>query len=388
MREFLTIEQLKKLEKNLTPEQRKVLAEYKKFRFNSSILTEINQNGSQWLLFKEKIYPFYDRKHPNNSPLVCCCGKHVKILYLCKSADGKEIKGFGSKHIKDEAMVPSIVIKQVNKLHHKIDRGTDQILTKVADGEKFPLMNYQFAEKHHLLNCINPVRLKYVQAFKKVDLPIYDEYEYTLKFAINEYLEQRSINFEESKYIQVIKPIFALHLPDGWYKRQTEIEHERAVQKAKEERERLKTERFERKRRQAEFAIDNNGTFITHLRDIYLKIFKYQFEEAKAEGLGLSKYDEENLPEPLAIYCIFNSGNFKHGEVIRNYKQAITEAKSILQEREDLSELIECQEKENTDKYMERLIRQVFVTLYARLKIIGKNEDGHPTAMFHEHFIW
>lgn len=180
-KQYLTSSQRKEYLAELTQDQRNVLDKYKRYKFNSHLLTDINQAGTNWKLLEEEVCKDYDFHHQNLSPLVCECGKHVKYLYICQAQDTKQIKKFGRNHLAQEAGIPANIINQVNKLHHKIDRGTDIILSKYHEGGRFPRNLYNIAQSFNLIDNLEPREQKLLANFAKVNLPLYDQDMYILE---------------------------------------------------------------------------------------------------------------------------------------------------------------------------------------------------------------
>lgn len=147
MEQYLTQEQRRQYFVGLNKKQKETLEKYKKYRFNSELLTEFNQDGVDWKFQYAEIDEKFNIHNPQDSYLTCECGRHVKYLYICE-ASNDEKKGFGCNHLEQEAGIPHRVVAQVNKLEHDIDRGTDEILSLYYDGYRFPRDMYEYAVNH------------------------------------------------------------------------------------------------------------------------------------------------------------------------------------------------------------------------------------------------
>lgn len=66
--EYLTKEQRKKYLAELNQDQREVLNKYKKYKVNSGLLTQVNQDGVFWQLQEELVNESYDFHNPKESP--------------------------------------------------------------------------------------------------------------------------------------------------------------------------------------------------------------------------------------------------------------------------------------------------------------------------------
>ena len=162
----------------LSPEQRKTLNEYRKYKYNSEVLTEFSQSGGDWKFLEMQINYNYDPSHPQDSTLKCSCGKGVKYLYYCQSNITGEVLGFGSEHLKQEAGISNAVVREILNGQHKIDRGLDEILYWYARGYTFPKLMYEFVQEF-AYDCevdeyFKAKDLKFLAAFEEQNLPIYN----------------------------------------------------------------------------------------------------------------------------------------------------------------------------------------------------------------------
>ena len=363
-REYLTIEQRSAYFKELSLKQQRVLEEYKRLQFNSRVLTEINQTGTEWQLIEELIYLEYDIHNQLTSPYICNCGKHVKYLYVCKSASSGEIKNFGSKHLKDEAKIPQNIIHQVNKLHHKIDRGLDIILYYFHQGKRFPKKNYELALRHAWLNAdnFNRNQLRYMIAFKKVNLPLYAMEEQKLTQLAEEY----NLTSKTLKKAAEAKQIHRKKKKEFWKQKRLEKKRiaKQRIQKAKEHNHML-TPMY------AEVVGSKDFSRLKEkMRLCFAKVIRFRVREA-----NLYKLDVMDLTQRLAIYSIFNLGCFDRGDIINNYQEAYKVALELLNKNVELYKQIE-----NSSVIKDEIMR-CYKILYGGLKVIGKNENGHPIAL-------
>lgn len=66
--EYLTQEKRTAYLRELTPAQKDTLYKYKRYKINSELMTEINQDGTYWKLIYEEEYPYYNIHNPKDSP--------------------------------------------------------------------------------------------------------------------------------------------------------------------------------------------------------------------------------------------------------------------------------------------------------------------------------
>jgi hypothetical protein len=160
----------------LTDAQRDTLEEHRRFRVNSMLLTQFNETGTEWMFIEKQIDPTFDIHFPNESRLHCSCGRGVKYLYVCKSKENNIIQSFGINHLEQEAGISKSIIKEIKSKEHQIDRGLDEILNSVKLGNSFPNVEYEFLkERGYIETIFSDLKLEYLSAFKKVDLPIYED---------------------------------------------------------------------------------------------------------------------------------------------------------------------------------------------------------------------
>ena len=288
--EYLTKEQRKKYLAELNQEQREVLNKYKKYKINSGLLTQVNQDGVFWQLQEELVNENYDFHNPKESPLVCSCGKHVKYLYICKASDSDQIKKFGRNHLQQEAGIPAKVITQVNKLHHEIDRGTDIIISQYHEGTRFPQEDYQTAMEHDLLNDLDSKKKSMFQEFEEVNLPLYFDDAEILQNTVERYeAEQRWI----------------------------------AYQNLREQAEQLQS-------KQKELQLKG-------LNDTWQKVFKGNEDLIKQYFLKYFHYK-------LTCYVMFNEGSFEKGTAIRLPSETKQVIWDFLDEKPDIEEELNRQD--------------------------------------------
>lgn len=204
-RDYLNEKTRKEYLKELNTQQRQVIDKYKRYQFNSKLLTEINQAGTKWELIHEDVFSDYDFHNQAASPLICECGKHVKYLYTCKAKDTGAIKKFGKNHLQQEAGIPKEIISQVNKLHHKIDRGMDVLLSKFHSGERFPKDDYELALKYKLLDKFTKYQKQMLKDFYDADLPLYDRDKEILENLVESQRRQEKANNELLKSLKALQ---------------------------------------------------------------------------------------------------------------------------------------------------------------------------------------
>lgn len=313
--EYLTKEQRKKYLAELNQEQREVLNKYKKYKINSGLLTQVNQDGVFWQLQEELVNENYDFHNPKESPLVCSCGKHVKYLYICKASDSDQIKKFGRNHLQQEAGIPAKVITQVNKLHHEIDRGTDIIISQYHEGTRFPQEDYQTAMEHDLLNDLDSKKKSMFQEFEEVNLPLYFDDAEILQNTVERYeAEQRWIAYQKK-------------MKEEEEQRQRE-EKEREEEEKRQQALREQAEQLQSKQKELQL----NG-----LNDTWQKVFKGNEDLIKQYFLKYFHYK-------LTCYIMFNEGEFEKGSVIHSPSETKQLAFDFLDENPDIEEELDKQD--------------------------------------------
>lgn len=220
----------------LSPEQRKTLNEYRKYKYNSEVLTEFSQSGGDWKFLEMQINYNYDPSHPQESTLKCSCGKGVKYLYYCQSNITGEVLGFGSEHLKQEAGISNAVVREILNGQHKIDRGLDEILYWYARGYTFPKLMYEFVQEF-AYDCevdeyFKAKDLKFLAAFEEQNLPIY--------------------NRDYKKLEKLVQDVNSRKSREEYERKLEEEEKLRKEREEKERQEREKRKREEEKRRAEE----------------------------------------------------------------------------------------------------------------------------------------
>lgn len=219
----------------LSPEQRKTLNEYRKYKYNSEVLTEFSQSGGDWKFLEMQINYNYDPSHPQDSTLKCSCGKGVKYLYYCQSNITGEVLGFGSEHLKQEAGISNAVVREILNGQHRIDRGLDEILYWYARGYTFPKLMYEFVQEfahdYEVDEYFKAKDLKFLAAFEEQNLPIYNRDYKKLEKLVQDVNSRKSCEEYERK-----------------------LEEEEKLRKEREEKERQERERrkLEEEKRRAE----------------------------------------------------------------------------------------------------------------------------------------
>lgn len=220
----------------LSPEQRKTLNEYRKYKYNSEVLTEFSQSGGDWKFLEMQINYNYDPSHPQDSTLKCSCGKGVKYLYYCQSNITDEVLGFGSEHLKQEAGISNAVVREILNGQHRIDRGLDEILYWYARGYTFPKLMYEFiqefAHDYEVDEYFKAKDLKFLAAFEEQNLPIY--------------------NRDYKKLEKLVQDVNSRKSREEYERKLEEEEKLRQEREKKERQEREKREREEAERRAEE----------------------------------------------------------------------------------------------------------------------------------------
>lgn len=309
--QYLTDEKRKKYLAELNEKQKQTLEEFKRYRFNSNILTKINQEGVHWRLEYELINYSFDFHQPQNSYLKCDCGRPVKYLYMCRGDNGEE-KGFGINHLQQEAGIPLEVIRQINKIHHEIDRGTDTIISLYHEGVRFPVDDYTLAKEKHLLPTLDPKQNAMFENFKKVNLPLYyDDYQ-IIADSVKTYHEQEQVKRECEEQRKREEREKQAH--DEWiaYQEQQRKLAEQRRQKAEQERKEREKE-FERQMKLAEEERKKKyQKQVQLLKDIdanWKRVFtgcEYIIKE------NFFKYYHFRI----ACYIMFNNGQAQVGDII------------------------------------------------------------------------
>lgn len=334
----LTAEQRLALLKELSPAQQKVLFDWKRQRIRSENLTTINRNGFDWYFVDYKEYPWYDPHNPKKSPLKCMCGKHVKYLYYCENAEG-ETKGFGINHLVDEAGIPLSVAKQVRAGYHTIDLGVDSVLIDWARGKRFPYELYAFCQKHNLLKS-SAVLMHvegFLEAFRKVDLPIYKDYLRELEYAKIRYESERDRaqqaqyqaerEQEEARW-EKIKAEKAKRQAD-----QLRKERERQA-KLRAEREDIRQAQIDESIKQQKASFNNYQDFLrslNHEQQLLWKAFLCAYDKIVVPNTQLSKMrliDPANASNVILSVLIFKRGNARPGDLVTTSEilsEAVTE---------------------------------------------------------------
>lgn len=319
--EYLTKDQRQKYLSELTEKQRNALEEYKRYRFNSNIMTQINQDGVHWKLEYELINYNFDYTKPQKSYLKCACGRHVKYLYMCKGNNGEE-KGFGINHLQQEAGIPLEVVKQISQLHHTIDRGTDTIISQYHKGMRFPLDEFETAEKYHLLPSLDPKQINMIRSFKKANLPLYPEDYKLIKDSVDTYKKQKQEK-KHQKAQKKWKDEHWLQIREAEEKKeQRKIARQKqaeACKKWEEEERKAKEERKLRYQKQYKIMKDIDATWervfwgcVYIIKDNFIDYYHFR----------------------IALYIMFNSGQAQIGDVLRTPQETRRVMTKFLQDNE------------------------------------------------------
>ncbi|WP_334333339.1 hypothetical protein [Companilactobacillus sp. HBUAS59544] len=186
----------------LSRSQLQTIEQYKQYKFNSMLLNDFNETGTEWQFREEQVNPNFDKSNPKESSLHCSCGRGVKYLYICQSKENNRTQGFGIEHLKQEAGIGEDILRDIKKGKHKIDRGLDEILIRFQWGETFPSQNYQLLKEQNTLESLfSKNKLVYLQEFCRESLPIYLKDELTINKAAKQLLEEQK-QIERKKWLR------------------------------------------------------------------------------------------------------------------------------------------------------------------------------------------
>ncbi|WII29784.1 hypothetical protein [Ligilactobacillus salivarius] len=262
----------------LSPEQRKILNEYRKYKYNSEVLTEFSQSGGDWKFLEMQINYNYDPSHPQDSTLKCSCGKGVKYLYYCQSNITGEVLGFGSEHLKQEAGISNAVVREILNGQHKIDRGLDEILYWYARGYTFPKLMYEFIQEfafdYEVEEYFKAKNLKFLAAFEEQNLPIY--------------------NRDYKKLEKLVQDVNSRKSREEYERKLEEEEKLRKEREEKERREREKRKREEEKRRAEE---ERKAKLEQAKKEAKIKKLKAKFKYYLDEQASWEEKHQANLEE-------------------------------------------------------------------------------------------
>ncbi|MFD3388940.1 hypothetical protein [Ligilactobacillus salivarius] len=262
----------------LSPEQRKILNEYRKYKYNSEVLTEFSQSGGDWKFLEMQINYNYDPSHPQDSTLKCSCGKGVKYLYYCQSNITGEVLGFGSEHLKQEAGISNAVVREILNGQHKIDRGLDEILYWYARGYTFPKLMYEFIQEfafdYEVEEYFKAKDLKFLAAFEEQNLPIY--------------------NRDYKKLEKLVQDVNSRKSREEYERKLEEEEKLRQEREKKERQERKKREREEAERRAEE---ERKAKLEKAKKEAEIKKLKAKFKYYLDEQASWEEKHQANLEE-------------------------------------------------------------------------------------------
>lgn len=262
----------------LSPEQRKTLNEYRKYKYNSEVLTEFSQSGGDWKFLEMQINYNYDPSHPQDSTLKCSCGKGVKYLYYCQSNITGEVLGFGSEHLKQEAGISNAVVREILNGQHKIDRGLDEILYWYARGYTFPKLMYEFIQEfafdYEVEEYFKAKDLKFLAAFEEQNLPIY--------------------NRDYKKLEKLVQDVNSRKSREEYERKLEEEEKLRKEREEKERQEREKRKREEEKRRAEE---ERKAKLEQAKKEAKIKKLKAKFKYYLDEQASWEEKHQANLEE-------------------------------------------------------------------------------------------
>lgn len=262
----------------LSPEQRKTLNEYRKYKYNSEVLTEFSQSGGDWKFLEMQINYNYDPSHPQESTLKCSCGKGVKYLYYCQSNITGEVLGFGSEHLKQEAGISNAVVREILNGQHRIDRGLDEILYWYARGYTFPKLMYEFIQEfaydYEVDEYFKAKDLKFLAAFEEQNLPIY--------------------NRDYKKLEKLVQDVNSRKSREEYERKLEEEEKLRKEREEKERQEREKRKREEEKRRAEE---ERKAKLEQAKKEAKIKKLKAKFKYYLDEQASWEEKHQANLEE-------------------------------------------------------------------------------------------
>lgn len=262
----------------LSPEQRKTLNEYRKYKYNSEVLTEFSQSGGDWKFLEMQINYNYDPSHPQDSTLKCSCGKGVKYLYYCQSNITGEVLGFGSEHLKQEAGISNAVVREILNGQHKIDRGLDEILYWYARGYTFPKLMYEFiqefAHDSEIDEYFKAKDLKFLAAFEEQNLPIYNRDYKKLEKLVQDVNSRKSREEYERK-----------------------LEEEEKLRKEREEKERQEREKREREEAERRAEEERKAKLEKAKKEAEIKKLKAKFKYYLDEQASWEEKHQANLEE-------------------------------------------------------------------------------------------
>lgn len=262
----------------LSPEQRKTLNEYRKYKYNSEVLTEFSQSGGDWKFLEMQINYNYDPSHPQDSTLKCSCGKGVKYLYYCQSNITGEVLGFGSEHLKQEAGISNAVVREILNGQHKIDRGLDEILYWYARGYTFPKLMYEFiqefAHDSEIYEYFKAKDLKFLAAFEEQNLPIYNRDYKKLEKLVQDVNSRKSREEYERK-----------------------LEEEEKLRKEREEKERQEREKREREEAERRAEEERKAKLEKAKKEAEIKKLKAKFKYYLDEQASWEEKHQANLEE-------------------------------------------------------------------------------------------
>lgn len=305
----LTESQRQKILNQLTPEQKSVLEEFKKYQVNSRLLTKINEEGGNFEFIGYDEFTDFDKHNPSASPLKCECGKHVKYLYYCVSKDNHKKYKFGINHLKQEAGISPEVINEIKNGYHKIDLGIDEILQNIEYGELFPTGAYELCVQKNLLKDIfSKSQIWYLQSFYQVKLPLYDkDREKVLKIA-EWYLSGQIEKIKEEQKKQLRK---------------------RQLSKQKREKRQLRTKINQRNKVYKNWfsKLDYQEKINwRHKEMTYERVLRY-FPKLAAKGI----LDSKSIVQTLIVSTVFDDGQLKMGAEIDSKSLTMQKIQPIIQ---------------------------------------------------------
>ena len=305
----LTENQRQKIFNQLTPEQKQVLEEFKKYQVNSKLLTEINKKGGDFEFVGYDEFTDFDKHNPSASPLKCECGKHVKYLYYCISKDNHKKYKFGINHLKQEAGISPEVINEIKNGYHKIDLGIDEILQNIEYGELFPTGAYELCVQKNLLKDIfSKSQIRYLQSFYQVKLPLYvKDREKVLKIA-EWYLSGQFEKIKEEQKKQLRK---------------------RQLSKQKREKRLLRTKINQRNKVYKDWfsKLDYQEKLNwRHKEMTYERVLRY-FPKLAAKGI----LDSKSMVQTLIVSTVFDNGQLKMGAEIDSKSLTMQKIQPIIQ---------------------------------------------------------
>ena len=174
-----TMKERDTLLQELTPQQKQLVDQHRKYRVRSLFLKNSYMRTTHWRFSELKINPFYPEAMPDGQKLKCQCGRPLKFQFILESKEQGTI-ALGINHFADHLNIPIEVAREIQKGINEIDIALDELLWLKKNQVAFPEQvwrRYCYAvfrnnqlKKPVALNRKLPQR---VLAFKEADMPVY-----------------------------------------------------------------------------------------------------------------------------------------------------------------------------------------------------------------------